>query len=236
MDHALLMCVVHGVADLAHEPELVVDAERTRRREPIERQPVDEFHREERRRREAVLERPDLVDLRHPGVTQPAEHLGLEPQSRCLGACGQRRPQQLDRDPPVRLVLLGLEHESRRALADPPDHPVAPDVLGPVAHGLAREQRPVQPAHRLVFRPSEQREDLLVQRRVLDADPFQRRGAVLRLEPCDLDEQLLGLRRHAGSSPMARARNSFACAQWRRTVRSSTPSASAASTSVRPPK
>ncbi len=74
MNHALVMSVLHRVADLRHQLEARGRVDTAAAREFVQGHPADEFHGEERL---AVFSPARLVDLGDPGMLEPAQDLSF---------------------------------------------------------------------------------------------------------------------------------------------------------------
>jgi hypothetical protein len=92
---------------------------------PLERDPVDELHHDERE----PLDLADLVDLRDVGVGEPGHGLGLahEPALTLVAPL----PPQLDGDLAIELLVVRGVHHPRPAAAEPVEQHVVQQPRGP---------------------------------------------------------------------------------------------------------
>ena len=145
VDDALLMAVVHGLAHAEEELEPLVLVEA--REVGVLDQAVgalDVLHDEVGHGAVAVHVGSGVVDLGDAGVAELAEDLGLGAEAAQEVVVGQVRAQRLDRDEPLRVVLLGAVHRSHAAAADHRAQAIRTEAC---PRGQSGPRRRRQPAH-----------------------------------------------------------------------------------------
>ena len=135
VDDAVLVRVLHGVADVREQLETRPHVERSGVLQ--ERPAVDELHGEVREGPQRAGESARGVDLGDRGVPQTREQLRLQLEALQRLRRGDLSPEDLQGDMAPGLVLLGQEDRAHAARAQPAHDAVRSDALGLL--GLRKE-------------------------------------------------------------------------------------------------
>ncbi len=92
-----------------------------------DRPSLDQLHREKRAPRKPHRRNPRLEDLGNPGMLQSTLDLRFRAQPRGKLSPGPHAVDNLQGDPPPRLLLLGLVDDPHAALPDPTQDSVSAD-------------------------------------------------------------------------------------------------------------
>ena len=125
MDHALLVGVLHRIANLGQQLEARRRVERAIAGVLVQRHAADEFHGEERL---AVGTHPRFIDLSDPGVLESAQDLGFVTEATEELGREQAGADHLEGDGAPRVVLFGLVHGTHATFAVPAKDAIAADM------------------------------------------------------------------------------------------------------------
>ena len=144
MNHALLMGVFDGVADIRQQFQPLARAQSMLAGKKCQRRAADQFHGKIRLRAVARVIGPCFKDVGDAGMLEAAEDLGFMLEAPHQAARHHPRTDDLECDDAAGIVLLGLEDRPHPAFADLADQAVtadAPPACGGVAAIVGRARR-----------------------------------------------------------------------------------------------
>ena len=129
VDDALLMRVMHGVADPRQELQPLARCEPAALAYALSVLADHQLHREERLPASAGVGGPGLEDLRDSRMLQPPQHLGFLLESAERGRRDESRANHLQRDDSAGPLLLRLVHRAHATRTDQPDDAVVTNLV-----------------------------------------------------------------------------------------------------------